>query len=137
MNRRGFLGAILALSAAPAIVRADSLMKIRGLEPEWFDSQGVRFMLASSSLQRAIDTAQMAGVSTIVLKPGEIYRAPTQLSMFSGLCLSGYGAKIIADHDDAILYMPYMKDSSHQSKVEGIHFQGRGSNSILKVGRLD
>lgn len=28
MNRRGFLGSILALSAAPAIVRADSLMRI-------------------------------------------------------------------------------------------------------------
>lgn len=28
MNRRGFLGSILALAAAPAIVRADSLMRI-------------------------------------------------------------------------------------------------------------
>ncbi len=28
MNRRGFLGAILAAAAAPAIVRADSLMRI-------------------------------------------------------------------------------------------------------------
>ena len=28
MNRRGFLGGILALGAAPAIVRADALMKV-------------------------------------------------------------------------------------------------------------
>lgn len=28
MNRRGFLGSVLALGAAPAIVRADSLMRI-------------------------------------------------------------------------------------------------------------
>ena len=28
MNRRGFIGAILAASAAPAIVRADALMRI-------------------------------------------------------------------------------------------------------------
>lgn len=28
MNRRGFIGSILAAAAAPAIVRADSLMKI-------------------------------------------------------------------------------------------------------------
>lgn len=28
MNRRGFLGSILAAAAAPAIVRADSLMRI-------------------------------------------------------------------------------------------------------------
>ena len=29
MNRRGFLGSVLALAAAPAIVRASSLMKVR------------------------------------------------------------------------------------------------------------
>ena len=28
MNRRGFIGSILALGAAPAIVRADSLMRV-------------------------------------------------------------------------------------------------------------
>lgn len=33
MNRRGFLGSILALGAAPAIVRADSLMKLALLRP--------------------------------------------------------------------------------------------------------
>lgn len=32
MNRRGFLGSILALGAAPAIVRADSLMRIVPVE---------------------------------------------------------------------------------------------------------
>lgn len=31
MNRRGFIGAILAASAAPAIVRAESLMRVSGL----------------------------------------------------------------------------------------------------------
>lgn len=39
MNRRGFLSGILALGAAPAIVRADSLMRIvpidMGVELEW------------------------------------------------------------------------------------------------------
>lgn len=32
MDRRGFLGSILALGAAPAIVRADSLMRIIPLD---------------------------------------------------------------------------------------------------------
>jgi hypothetical protein len=32
MNRRGFIGSILALGAAPAIVRADSLMRIVPLD---------------------------------------------------------------------------------------------------------
>lgn len=31
MNRRGFLSSILALGAAPAIVRAESLMKVSGI----------------------------------------------------------------------------------------------------------
>ena len=40
MNRRGFLGGILALGAAPAIVRADSLMRIvpRGLIVDPYDA---------------------------------------------------------------------------------------------------
>lgn len=33
MNRRGFLGAMLTACAAPAIVRADSLMRIVPVEP--------------------------------------------------------------------------------------------------------
>lgn len=37
MDRRGFLGSILALGAAPAIVRADSLMKL------WTPQQALRF----------------------------------------------------------------------------------------------
>jgi len=32
MNRRGFLGSILALGAAPAIVRADALMRVVPVE---------------------------------------------------------------------------------------------------------
>lgn len=34
MNRRGFLGSVLALSTAPAIVRADNLMKIVVPKPD-------------------------------------------------------------------------------------------------------
>lgn len=34
MNRRGFLSSILTLAAAPAIVRADSLMRIIPVETE-------------------------------------------------------------------------------------------------------
>lgn len=46
MNRRGFLGSILALAAAPAIVRADSLMRIVPRETillrgdYWIDARG-------------------------------------------------------------------------------------------------
>jgi hypothetical protein len=38
MNRRGFLGSILALGAAPAIVRADSLMRVVPVDTLVFNS---------------------------------------------------------------------------------------------------
>lgn len=41
MNRRGFLGSILALGAAPAIVRADSLMRIVPRDTTVFTIEGV------------------------------------------------------------------------------------------------
>lgn len=42
MNRRGFITGLVSLVAAPAIVRADSLMKIR----PWFED-GVYFDIVS------------------------------------------------------------------------------------------
>lgn len=42
MNRRGFLGSILALGAAPAIVRADSLMRIVPIQTTVWQVVGVR-----------------------------------------------------------------------------------------------
>lgn len=41
MNRRGFLSSILALGAAPAIVRADSLMRIVPRETTVFWGKGM------------------------------------------------------------------------------------------------
>lgn len=40
MNRRGFLGAILAAAASPAIVRADALMRIQPPEKLTFNVLG-------------------------------------------------------------------------------------------------
>jgi hypothetical protein len=37
MNRRGFLSGIIALAAAPAIVRAGSLMPVKVMPEEWCD----------------------------------------------------------------------------------------------------
>jgi hypothetical protein len=43
VNRRGFLGSILALAAAPAIVRADSLMRIVPTDTLVFESASIEF----------------------------------------------------------------------------------------------
>ncbi len=57
MNRRGFLGSILALGAAPAIVRADSLMRIVPLDvvvvSEGWSAEGIQFY--ESDLTLTID----------------------------------------------------------------------------------
>ena len=60
MNRRGFLTGILALGAAPAIVRADSLMRIvprdaliiNMLPPAVYHPDSFGFIQAEISLQR-------------------------------------------------------------------------------------
>lgn len=51
MNRRGFLGSILALGVAPAIVRADSLMRIVPRELGIYTASGtwIRFTYDSNS----------------------------------------------------------------------------------------
>ena len=47
MNRRGFIGSILALGASPAIVRADALMRIVPLDvvvvSEGWSAEGIQF----------------------------------------------------------------------------------------------
>ncbi len=55
MNRRGFLGSIIALGAAPAIVRADALMRI---------------VPRDASVLRVVDSVQFYE-STIYLPAGE------------------------------------------------------------------
>lgn len=53
MNRRSFLGAILAAAAAPAIVRADSLMRILPRETTVLAGEGVQFYESSLDLNFA------------------------------------------------------------------------------------
>ena len=49
MNRRGFIGSIIAASAAPAIVRAESLMKI--VAPSiWLPNPAGKVLVGASSV---------------------------------------------------------------------------------------
>lgn len=54
-GRRGFLGAILAAAAAPAIVRAASLMPVRRLASGLVVPAGLDFDFASMDLTLRID----------------------------------------------------------------------------------
>lgn len=69
MNRRGFLGSILALGAAPAIVRASSLMKLALLRPPggvWVDfGSGRMYVHSVRSLQNALHGFDIHGVDYI------------------------------------------------------------------------
>ena len=59
MNRRGFLGSILALGCAPAIVRASSLMPVRPLfVTAGFETAGFAVRSGSSLLTPTIITRE-------------------------------------------------------------------------------
>jgi len=58
MNRRGFLGSILALAAAPAIVRADSLMRIVPREFAGIDLSAAPSMAGLIRATRQYDIAR-------------------------------------------------------------------------------
>jgi hypothetical protein len=58
MNRRGFIGSILAAAAAPAIVRADSLMRIVPVETEVL-------VPMTLSMRRALPSPTITGVTVL------------------------------------------------------------------------
>jgi hypothetical protein len=75
MNRRGFLASCLALGAAPAIVRADSLMRIVPVETtilpaSWIEQQiGARMVLVRELVAYQV----IRGGNKDVIKP--VYRS--------------------------------------------------------------
>ncbi len=84
MNRRGFLGAILALGAAPAIVRAESLMRIKpvllpGDDFQYFPGLGValpRNALITPTIlaQEALEILERHLVFAPRIEPGAVHR---------------------------------------------------------------
>lgn len=77
MNRRGFLSSILALGVAPAIVRADSLMRIIPRETSVFVA--------------GIESAPIAAsgnVVTMVDRLGRTWRTSRELFLYSPLTVS-------------------------------------------------
>ncbi len=82
MQRRGFLGAMLAACAAPAIVRAGSLMRINpaivgvpmvGFDQAFFTREALRIAHSRlnfiANLNREYDTAWQPGARIVVRAP--------------------------------------------------------------------
>lgn len=67
MNRRGFLSACLALAAAPAIVRASSLMPGRVLTPTLMDDGSILFDGTDNYLKCDAFTLGMPPVTVYML----------------------------------------------------------------------
>lgn len=90
MNRRGFLGAILAAAAAPAIVRADSLMRIVPRETEVLTWSGVDLAGggASEVVIQWIDDVESA-MKAQVLHGGGAFLVPPGIS---GVWVSCFGS---------------------------------------------
>lgn len=80
MNRRGFLGSILALGAAPAIVRADSLMRVVPRETTILTATAG--MLTESALEDAmIEIYRLADVRgrLLAIRPTKLYVHPDRV----------------------------------------------------------
>lgn len=68
MDRRGFLGSILALAAAPAIVRADSLMRLVPVETTVVvPSLGNRLLTIEEITREALRIAHEQGLADMEL----------------------------------------------------------------------
>lgn len=121
-TRRGFLGAILAAAAAPAIVRTESLMKI-WVPPApkiltWADfADGERD--ATSFIQGLIN----AGGRVII--PAGSYAISASLQLKSGISLLGQGAKLTARRP--LDYLLYAASDVQDCTIKNIYFE-RASN---------
>ena len=97
MNRRGFLTAMLAACAAPAIVRAESLMRIVVPTLAEIRLYGDGIHDDTDALQKIIDGA----TGSIILPRGN-YRITSTLRLSSSACLDGQGSKFVIGRKNPI-----------------------------------
>lgn len=101
-GRRGFLGAMLALAAAPAIVRADSLMRIVPTEQLILWGDGIRD--DTVALQALIDgkPVRRRDGSTFSRSPdGAIFLGGGLFAISSPIVLTGSGHVVTNCHFEA------------------------------------
>lgn len=143
MNRRGFLGALLAAAAAPAIVRAGSLMPVyvprpSGLLTLWGD--GVHDDTAA--LQAMLMGAAVR-YGTAILEPnaGRIFLPPAIFKLSDTLTLSKEkkalhvsGAQFVADASMPESAPMIYAEHGAEGSIQGCHFN-RGVAFGLPGGR--
>lgn len=116
MNRRGFMGSILALGAAPAIVRADSLMRI------------VAPMSDMEYLQSIINDANARGVAAY-FPPGRYKISGAGLVVPCGSRIYG-GGTVLDGHMDAPAMTiahgggSYIENITIEHSTPAIYFRG-------------
>lgn len=84
MNRRGFLTSIIALGAAPAIVRADSLMRVVPMDVDVFGYRG---------WNERWDWSQYYDDGQVVYDYGQVFKNPRST-------IDGY---VVAIHTDQMV----------------------------------
>ncbi len=73
MDRRGFLSSCITLAAAPAIVRADSLMRIVPIDTQVFTFRGVEIEFDSPPSPQLFYGEGTPPISTVPYLRGSIY----------------------------------------------------------------
>lgn len=92
MNRRGFIGAILAAAMAPAVVRADSLMRIVPRDALIIGGQGVlagEDMLSFIREQTQFDIARDS-----LMMSFDIFDGRTQLGVMVEIAATEYPSQV-------------------------------------------
>jgi len=135
ISRRGFLGAILAAAAAPAIVKSDSLMRIMVPRPVLLTLWGDGVHDDAQALQALISGQSVAfqGRAFGPRPDGTIYLPVGTFAMGAaaivgpGSKLFGNGSTLKALHDGPMLDI---KNDDTGVQISGFHFIGRGNPGI-------
>ena len=135
LSRRGFLGAVLAAAAAPAIVKSENLMRIVVPRPALLTLWGDGVHDDAQALQALIGGQSVAfqGRAFGPRPDGSIYLPAGTFAMGaaavigSGTRLMGNGAQLKALHKGPMLELPKGAQNIH---IADIHFIGLGEPAI-------
>jgi hypothetical protein len=135
LSRRGFLGAILAAAAAPAIVKSDSLMRIVVPRPVLLTLWGDGVRDDAQALQALIDGQSVVfGGREFGPRPdGSIY-LPAGTFAMGAAAIVGSGSKLFGNGSTlkALSTTPMLeiKKGAQNVQISGMHFIGLGHPAI-------
>lgn len=136
LSRRGFLGAMLAAAAAPAIVKSDSLMRVVVPRPVLLTLWGDGVRDDSQALQALVDGQAVMyqgrefrpGGDGVVHFPAGTFAVGSAVALASGAKLFGNGVQLRALHKGPMLDL--VTRNAQDVYIRDFHFIGLGESAI-------